>query len=300
MAQPIDEVAMLTKHLLERPIAPIFENCSEKNNLTALRFMFIVDYHTLKLNLYVRIDKSSHPKLLTQLLKFDQFETFKYYDYRMNSKIGRRVLQCKYCELIGPLDCILTHMIINHSVHTGQKQCVFCDDVEFKTHIANNTLDRCYDNYIHRQRIEINRIVYKITDDFYKMLKTLSEKLSISTVRNQCYAARGYASREKLPFKYGNDFPTECTVFSMRTKTKNRSIQSRALNEEFERIRTILYPRNFPSRPMRQQPCDNNVIVIESDDDFEDMEHFASQSHSEPHDTENKHGFPVSLTIIEL
>lgn len=307
MARPIDEIAALTIHLQQKPIATILENCSEKNNLTALRFMCIVDYHTRERNLYMRIGASSHPKLLAQLLQFRQFETFKFYDYRVNTKIGKRVLKCKYCELIGPYGCILTHMTINHNVHIGLKKCVFCNHEELRTHIAQNTLNRCYNDYILRHNIEINKIVCGIVDDFYNMLKKISEKLSISTIRNQGYAAQGYSSVERLQQSYGNDFPTEITVSRLRTTNQYRSIQSNALNEEFERIMEISYPGNYADRLIREPLDSTNVIVIESDDDgnennVDDSTHNSAdhfmQSQPGPHDTNNRNRFQVSLLLF--
>lgn len=91
--------ADLVKYLLHRPIASILEKSTEKNDLKALKVMCVIDFEMDKRGYYVQMEK--HHKLKEQLLNFHSFGSLQFYDCRVNAGIGSRVLQCKFCELIG-------------------------------------------------------------------------------------------------------------------------------------------------------------------------------------------------------
>lgn len=275
MAESANEIAALTERLRLLPIYPIFESCEEKNNLTALQFMCILNFHITQRNLFVRINACNQPKLLGQLLQFRQFAKFKYYDYQVTSQYGNYVLQCKYCELVGPCGCILTHMTINHNVHTGVVICFFCDREQLKTHINDSSLEQCYCHYMQRNNIEIDEVVYGIVVEFYDMLKRLCRYLNISTTRRKDYAGRGYKSKENLAQNYGDDISSEIVVRYMTTiNQQNRSIQSDTLSREFEKIMDMSYGGNYACRTQRDRSSidHNDVVVIDSDSDVDDNE----------------------------
>lgn len=79
------EIHRISNHLKNQPIAGIFKNSNEKDNIVALKFMAVVDFHIQRneWKLYDRINNSS-PKLMSQLLQFRSYETFTYYEYLLN------------------------------------------------------------------------------------------------------------------------------------------------------------------------------------------------------------------------
>lgn len=275
-----DSTAGLTERLKNLPIYPIFQNSSEKHNLTALQFMCIVDFHAnYNINLYDRIKEMQQPKLLGQLLQFRQFEKFKYFHYPVSKQYGNYVLQCKYCPLVGPCGCILTHMAINHNVHTALKNCVFCNSETLETHLGNNSLVQCYGNYIERNEIEIDLKVCGIVDSFYDMMKKLSQALNICSTRRKGYAGQGYRCKEILSHDYGGDISRECEVRNMIPKKQlNRTIRSESLNREFCRIMEMSYGGFYSNGSKKDM---DDVIVIddcsEDDDEVNNMTVYSSQ-----------------------
>lgn len=248
MAELTDAVAALTKHLQNLQIYPILENCSEKDNFTVLQFMCILDFHaSYYIKLYDRIKDAQQPKLLGQLMQFRQFEKFKYFYYSVVKQYGNCVLQCKYCPLVGPCGCILSHMAINHNVHTALKTCVFCNCDTLDTHVTNKSMYQCHQNYIATNEIQIDEKVCAIVVSFHDMMRKLSQALNICLTRRKGYAGQGYKRKELLPNDYGGDIHRECEVRYLIPKTQlNRTIRSETLDREFHRIMEILYGGFFP------------------------------------------------------
>lgn len=184
------EVNRIASYLRTRPIAPILEQSNEKENLIALKVMYILDYETERIKLYERMQSVNSNTLLTQLMQFHTFQSFKFYDYIVKRELKQYVLRCTMCGLLGPYASILSHMAINHDVHIGLKMCLFCDRVELQKHFDNNSLERCYRNYLREQLINEETNVCQIMTDFYDMLRKISEKFSIITIRNHNYAAK--------------------------------------------------------------------------------------------------------------
>lgn len=259
-------------HLSKRPIARILNQSNENNDSIALRLMCIIDYYMEERHLYSRIAKTQCPKLLVQLLKFHTFVSFKYYDYRASRKVGDNVLRCKFCDLVGPYTYILTHMAINHNAHIGLKMCAYCNREELKTHFNNETFDKCYNHYLQRHVVTRDDEIFEIVASFYALIKEISEKLNVCTVRNHAYAGTGYTAIEKIAHKYGRDFPTDCIIFQQRNFEK--PIRDETLQKEFVRVISFMYGGNHISRLMRkiETRTDENVIVI-SDDDDDDSTH---------------------------
>lgn len=271
MAATSDVVIALTERLKTRPIYPIYQNSSEKDNVTSLQFMCILDFHAdYYIKLYDRIRDIEQPKLLGQLMQFRQYEKFKYFHYPVSKQYGNYVLQCKYCELVGPCGCILTHMAINHNVHTPLKTCVFCNSETLETHLGNDSLGQCYSNYIERCEIESNANVCGIVTVFYEMLKKLCQILNICSTRRKGYAGQGYRCTETLSQDYGGDIARECEVrYMIPKKQLNRSIRSESLDREFERIMGIACGGGNYLRLLKR-PQQFPVDVIEIDDSSED------------------------------
>lgn len=272
MAAIADAITDLTERLKARPIYPIYQNCSEKDNITTLQFMYIVDFHANHyIKLYDRIKEIEQPKLLGQLLQFRQFEKFKYFHYPVNKLYGNYVLQCRYCELVGPCGCILTHMAINHNVHTSLKTCVFCKSATLETHLGNDSLGQCYSNYIEHNKIEVDMNMNGIVANFYEMFKKLCQNLNICSTRRKGYAGQGYRCRETLLQDYGGDIAQEYEVrYMIPKKQLNRSIRSESLDREFQRIMEISYGfRDYVSL-LKKKHLPLPVDVIEIDDSSED------------------------------
>lgn len=189
-----EEVNRLTAYLQKRPIAPILAQSDEKQNLTALKFMVILDHETERNQLYTRMRMVNSTSLMLQLMQFHKFESFTFYDYsRIRREMKTFVLQCSACGLIASYACIMVHMAVNHNLHMGSKMCGYCDRAEIQKHIDNNTLDRCCGNYLRERNItKWDTTVCKIVAEFYDMLKIISEKFSVVTFRNHNYAAKRY------------------------------------------------------------------------------------------------------------
>ncbi|XP_037033656.1 uncharacterized protein LOC119072517 isoform X1 [Bradysia coprophila] len=284
MAEPNMAVAALTKYLQNLPIYPIFENCSEKDNFTALQFMYIVDFHAnYYIKLYDRIKGVQQPKLLGQLLQFRQFEKFRYFHYSVAKQYGNSVLQCRYCPLVGPCGCILSHMAINHNVHTGLKHCVFCNG---ETHVTSNSLFECYKNYIQRNDIEIDEKVCEIVAIFYDMMRKLSRALNICVERRKGYVGQGHKHKERLSKDYGGDILPECVVRYMIPKSQlNRTIRSETLDREFRRIMEILCGGIFPSIFRNNQSpavCENPTEIGSSNEDDEEVNNITEENGRQP------------------
>lgn len=185
------EADSIAAHLRTRPIAPILEQSNEKQNLVALKVMSVLDFEMDSIGLYSRIKTVNSDRLLMQLMQFHTFQFFKYYEYNVNREIKRLILQCTVCGLVGPYACIVSHMAINHDLHTGLKMCLYCERVELQKHFNNNSLERCYKIYLRDRNIdEVDTRVSNIVKEFYKMLWRISGKFSIITIRNQNYGAK--------------------------------------------------------------------------------------------------------------
>lgn len=237
--------AAIAQHLRKGPFAVIFDRSNEKGDDIALKLMCIVDYNAQRLDLYARM-QAAQPKLLAQLMQFQSFGTFKYYDYQLGNQLGIRVLKCKCCDLTGPYGHILTHMAINHNAHVPSKTCAYCNQTDLKMHLADDSLHQCFANYLRSNQCEWDEKICDIVTDFYDMLKELADKFKIKVVRS-------FAGRESV----GKNV-SECLV---------------PLDEEFNRVISYLYGGNDASRLLQQSmnsSCNEQNSVIISDDDDDD------------------------------
>lgn len=186
----------IREHLLSRPIASIYNASNEKNDDVALKLMCVIDFFIEKRGLNAAID--AVPKLREQLLSWASFKSFRYYSYMASSEwFTGKILQCKRCEFIGPYLKTLTHMAVNHDLHIGLKKCVWCNRMDFRTHIAENTAQECYEMYLAKEQI-FNYTDTKLIIDFYDILKTIGIQLDVRIKRSDQYAGTGYKSNDYL------------------------------------------------------------------------------------------------------
>lgn len=266
--------AIAEQHLQQGAFAQIFRNANanEQCNPVAVKLMCIVDYNVQRLNLY-ELMRAAYPKLVAQLLQFHSYGMFKYFDYTVGLEIGQRVLQCKFCELIGPYALILTHMSVNHDAHIGSKQCVYCNRTELRKHFGDGTLAECYTNYLERTHIQRDENVCNIVTEFYKMLKNISSDFDISTIRNHGFAGKGHGTVERLSGGYDSDVDDTVTIYknrSSKSKFKNISRRLIALDQQFSHAMNQLYGSNFKRLFVRPATSPNDTIVISSEDDYDD------------------------------
>lgn len=217
----------LQEYFQSQPIAPIFEILSddEKNDETALKFMYIVHYVLLLKDLYGRI--ANIPKLLRELLGFTSYKSFTYYDYIKNSNFTDKNLKCKFgqCQFYGPYMLVLTHMAINHNKHFSTVLCAYCCRSDLKEHFEKNSFQDCYESYLKRDDIpDISAktvVVNEIISDFYKELKICAEKLGVCSRRQLHYfAAKGVTKIEQLPRIYKKEMSDQAIIYQHNSKGK--------------------------------------------------------------------------------
>lgn len=265
-------IEQLAVHLARRPIAPIFEKSNEKNNEVALKFMCLVDFYAAERKIYNAINQ--HPKLLSQLMQFHSYGSFIYYNYQLNRVVSECLLQCKFCELTGPIGCIMAHMAINHNAHVGVKMCVYCNRKELNAHIHDGTLKKCYDSYIDLYGIVASNIkTSKILVEFFKLMKNLADTLGVLIIRSDTFGGVGYARVEQVERCYGPDFPRTCKVFSHKGTSKK--IDRAQLETYFKMVIEFIYGSNGIGGP---QPPENDTSIIISDDDGDDDVRFSNTS----------------------
>lgn len=245
---PISE---LQECLKNQPIAPIFEKLQdeEKNDENALKFMFIINYIALQMDLYRRISDSNQPKLLHELLGFHSYKSFTYYNYLGNDHFRDKNLQCKVgqCQFFGPYMKVLTHMAINHNKHCSTKLCAYCYRVELRTHFAESSFERCYANYLERDDIsDVDAeatAVQIIIEDFYKALKKFAEAIGVCSKRQlHLFGAKGTAKIEQLSIIYGKGISKETIIYQHTPKLKD--FDTDKLNEEFQKAKDALFVNN--------------------------------------------------------
>lgn len=139
----------------------------------------------------------------------------------------------------GPYALVLSHMAINHNMHFGFR----CRE-ELKTHIANRTLQGCYENYLRRDEISDivveSPVIQKVIFDFYFVLKLISKRLSVC-VRRQLhhYGGKGFATPEQLARSYGRGISRDAIVFQPKTTAKPIAIDK--LNRDFKIVIEAFY-----------------------------------------------------------
>lgn len=256
----------MCEYLRNRPIQPILNNSSEKDNLKALKMMTVIDYYTDQRNLYAKMN--IEPKLLQQLMKFYSYANFEYFDCQVNRSIGDRLLQCKFCEFIAPYSLVLTHMALNHNNHISTKTCAYCNRLDLVEHSNNDSLQKCYEKYLATYSIKSDTIDTTVKVDFYKLLKDIARSLGVIITRSETFVGIGYARIEPIAKKIAN-FPRNCTVFTQ--KINHKGLNDRKLDDSFKTIIELMHGGNGLSRLMQNKKTNNDtaddVIIILSDED---------------------------------
>lgn len=229
----------ILKHLKTRKIAPIVEMCDEKNNLSALKLMSVIDHKLEKYAMYEEIIRAL-PKLLKQLLGIKKFSNLHFWRYRAPNKFDKKyVLMCKVCNLIGPYHLIQIHMASTHEAHFGAKVCMYCNKHDIKRHIAENSLQTCYEQYLAKEDITDTKFP-SIIVTFYDMLEELCDRLEISSVRNESYIAAGN-KRKRSSFEADPTGDIHGTYIEFDKGRHRSTINEQQLNKFFKTVITDFY-----------------------------------------------------------
>lgn len=193
----LDEVI---QHLHSRPIKPIFDLCMSNENEIGLKVMCILDYYLEKSRLYEGI--SAHPKLLPQLLRFNSFSNFHFFEFVVNFPLNQWLLRCKAykCEFIGPYKNTLEHMVLCHGRSESAELCQWCDSVKIRDHIELSTHRQCYDRYLREKKInekEAERASPTIKV-VYEQVRMIASRLGVLTRRRGTYQAKKRTEREYI------------------------------------------------------------------------------------------------------
>lgn len=207
----------LKEHLQKRDIAPILAQSKEQDNEVALKMMCIIDHALIKRGFYSQM--KTQPKLIQQLIGFKSFSSFNYWKYLKPLKFpSDYVLECWNCKLVGPYYLILSHMATTHDTHVGCKKCLYCKSVDTKVHIEDNTLQRCYENYLTKNAID-NANYPNFIVKFYDMLQELAKILRVLHTRNDVYTGKGRKKKESW-FDIDNEGYIDETVFVFENNAK--------------------------------------------------------------------------------
>lgn len=263
-------VEKMREHLEKCSFAPILENSKEKYDVKAVKLMFVVDFFMTEHNLYEKINP--HPKMLNELLQFNSYGSFKYYGCQVNRRIDNRLLKCTFCELIGPYALVITHIAINHNAHISLKQCAYCKRDNLISHVTNNSLDTCYNNYLQKHGVNVtDDNVSNIVVEFYTFLRNLAKQLDVLSLRSSTFSGIGNQSNEKLNHNIRN-FPTMVKVF--KQKGSKKVVNNDKLDRIFERVVEFTFGGNGISRLMKRKIEDDvDIMSISSDEDDENDLH---------------------------
>lgn len=168
-------------HLQSRPISPIVNASKETDDVRALKMICVIDHHLEINGAYPEL--RAMPKLMGELLNLHSFGSFKYYKYHLPKlTFDYKILQCKRCELIGPYQTVIEHMVICHNLHLTPSTCMWCEKVDVQQHIYDSTLEQCYQAYVPRfSSISHPPIIKKV----YKVLEKLATTLNVRTIRRE-------------------------------------------------------------------------------------------------------------------
>lgn len=273
MELTVDIQSAIGKYLLNRPIGPVFGSSDEKDHVKALQMMCIFDREMEKNGLYDRISKTNHKKLLVQLMNFRSFASFQYYNYVNNKKdqkeMAKKILQCKFCDLVGPYNYVLSHMAINHDAHIGLKVCAYCNRKKLKEHFTEKSFNECYENYIDTHKITVNFEINKIVADFFTLLKDMGRKFNVLINRRDNFAGIGRKKNAPVAPKYGKDFPTNCIVF-FQHRANLTEINNNLLQREFNDVFALMQKDEMFKKYLSRKEDENTIILTDDDDDEEE------------------------------
>lgn len=184
----------LVKHLMERPIGIILKG---NESASALKLMCVVDYKLNELGLYGNVLKNSN--LLKQLLSFQNYEHFHYYQYRLKRiPFKTYLLQCEICKLIAPYNITMDHMVLNHGRHESAQKCQWCCQMEIHEHTSSISLERCYRNYIAHRQINATETDCSTIIEVFSMFQALATTLQVKSTRDSKYLAAQCTSTQTI------------------------------------------------------------------------------------------------------
>lgn len=220
-------------HLLARPISAILRTTQTENEKT-LKLMYIIDCCLQRWQLYPDILK--YPKLLEQLLRFKSYENFQFYEYKMKKKpFGQLLLGCQCCEFVAPYIITLEHMVVNHGRHRSAEECQWCCSSTIHQHIASNTLERCYSEYINKHQINVDPSVCQLIEMVFKHLRVLAEDLGVLTVHHCNYRARNSIGTEIIVLDDTDKDDISSEVFVSKPFVRNKTMNIDQLNKIFQK-----------------------------------------------------------------
>lgn len=195
----------LIAHLRSCLISSVVRNSMELESDVALKLMCVIDHHVDSHNLYLRF--GAEPQFLQQILRFNDFASFKFYKYTTkNVRFTEALLQCECCKFIGPYSITLEHMVLNHGRHTSTELCQWCLVSNIRDHVKHNTLERCCLNYLENNQIRPDYECPSVIGDFYKLISRVADQLGVKVKRN---SYRGNCDRNDIwrpfhvPTKFG-------------------------------------------------------------------------------------------------
>lgn len=224
----------LLEHLQSRPISSILNVTSENGNHNELKLICVLDYELEISNLYTKI--TAVPKLGEQLLMFHSLGSFKYFSYKFpKCLMGKKLLKCKVCQLVGPYATVIEHMIISHNLHSNAKICMWCEKTKLKVHANQNTFNQCYDNFVANQQL-IDVKYPKVIKTFYKMLKKLATELHVKISRSKLF---------KGMHKSSNDMSGNGMVVFTSQHESEKEIDLLALETLYQKAIIHFYPEKL-------------------------------------------------------
>lgn len=252
----------LNEHLQKRDIAPILAQSTEKEDEVALKIMCIIDHALIKRDFYSQM--KAEPKLIHQLIGFKSYSAFNYWKYLKPQKFpSDYVLECWKCKLVGPYYLILSHMAATHNTHVGSNKCLYCKKVDTKVHFEDNTLQRCYEDYLTKNAIE-NTNYPDVIVKFYDMLQELAKILGVLHTRTEAYTAKGRKKKVRLNwFDIDDEGDIDETVIVYENNTKT-SVDLGKLDMLYTKVINAFYGaeqgREFLKNvPQRKRPSNDNV-----------------------------------------
>lgn len=251
------------EHLMPRPIASV-RTPTESDSDVALKLMFVLDYYLDHRSLYPRI--ITEPKLLEQLLRFNNFQSFKYYRYCNTHKFRSKemLLKCEQCELIGRSEDVLEHMVMSHGLHKSTELCYWCGDATMQSHIDSNTLEGCHRNYLENNGIRPDYQCLSVIEDFYKLIRKIAYELGV-LIRRKYYNATFSKATETIAIDNSDDDDICETVHVTKPRIRiGKTIRLDKLDEMFREAKiyfeelNYLEQRNIVSEVTKAPPVMNS------------------------------------------
>lgn len=227
-------IDQIIDHLRSRPIAPLLHHTVCENEI-ALKVMCILDYLLQQKQLYVEI--LCQPKLLRQLLGFESYANFHYFEYKLNFPFNPWLLACKCCEFRGAYIDTLEHMALAHGRHESAELCHWCSKTPIRTHIEQSTYAACYDAYLRSNQVsdaDALKPLITVVNRVFAQIRYMATKLGVKTLRRDNYQARQKMVKDKIENNAGDDADISNEILVTKTpKLVVKTIQLDQLEKLF-------------------------------------------------------------------